>query len=485
MKEKLDKKSVDFLESFSEQTETQFKKFSEKNGINFFDAKKITGIIVAAVIIMGLTYSTRAVVSGDKLSQSIGNLSVIEQIKHLVGSDNKPVLGEEENRTNILILGIGGEEHEGGQLTDTIMIASIEHSTNRVGILSIPRDLVAPIPGVGWQKINAANAFGYFRNKNEIGAGPNLAAETVKAITGLEMHYYIKIDFKGFVKIIDALGGIRINVPQTFSDYQYPDNNNGYAPVHFKEGWHTFNGETALKYARSRHGTAGEGSDFARAKRQQEILRSIQGRVLGVSTLLNPNKLVKLAEIVGENMETNMQIWEAIKFYEIAKKIDTSKINQIVIETGGHGLVRSEINEDGSYILRPRLGAGIFTEIQNIAQNLLTDNPYSFLSQKEEVITTKNEKIKIAVLNGTTIPGLASNTAEMLRLSQYNITQIGNATNRNYEKTVIYNITGENSEETIKELREKFNANISTTIPQFIEDIDADILIIVGKDRSV
>lgn len=474
-------KDINFLHGLTHETEARFKQFSSKNGWNIFAARRIAGTLVALVVLAGLVFSARAVLSGDKLSQSFGNASVLEQLKHLVGADDKKIAGEEAGRINILLLGVGGEGHEGGNLTDTIMVASIDPNTKRLGLLSIPRDLVAPIPEVGWQKINSANAYGSLRNPETVGAGARLAGQTITNITGLDIHYYVKIDFAGFIKVVDALGGIRINVRETFTDYQYPDSAYGYAPVHFEAGWQNLEGETALKYVRSRHGTAGEGSDFARARRQQEVLRAVQGRALALSTILNPNKLVTLANIAGDNLETNLELWEALRLYELSKTIDTAHLNQVVLSTEQNGLLRSEVGEDGSYLLRPRLGNGNFSELTIVAKHLLDDDPYQALATVEPV----ENPTRIAVLNGTNQPGLAAQTAELLSTLRYQITLVGNAEQRDYERTVIYAISEDNQDETIAALRERLNANISPTLPGYLESTDADIIIIVGAGAGV
>ncbi|MBI4122621.1 MAG: LCP family protein [Parcubacteria group bacterium] len=467
----MDTKSINFLRGLTKHTEARVKQFS---------SRRIAATLVSLALLLGLAYTTRAVISGDKLSQSLGNASVLDQLKHLVGADDKKMAGEENGRINVLLLGIGGEGHEGGELTDTMMVASIDPAAKRLGLLSIPRDLVVPIPEVGWQKINAAHAYGKLRNPESLGGGATLARKTVEDITGLEVHYYVKIDFAGFTKVVDAVGGIRINVRESFTDYQYPDSAYGYEPVHFEAGWQTFDGATALKYVRSRHGTAGEGSDFARARRQQEVLRALQGRLLALSTILNPGKLVTLADIVGENLETDLELWEALRLYELSKTIDTAHLNQVVLSTEGAGLLAAETGEDGSYLLRPRLGSGNFSELQLVAQHLLDDDPYQTLA------AAGGEKpIRIAVLNGTAEPGLAAQTAELLSQLRYQVTLVGNAARRDYERTVIYNVSQSDQNETISALREQFNANIAPSLPGYIQAPDADVLIIVGKDRRV
>jgi len=474
------KESVDFLRTLADEAETEIEKVAPKKWRRFFALNHIGAILIACVLVVGLTYTTRVVISGDKIAEQFGNSSVIEQIKHLVGSDNKPLNGEEVGRINVLLLGIGGEAHEGGQLTDTIMLASLNPATGQASLLSIPRDLVVPIEGVGWQKINAAHAYGSSWYPDDPAQAAALAVHTVETLTQQNIQYYVKLDFGGFTKIVDSLGGVRVYVPTEFTDYQYPDNANGYDPVHFDSGWQNLDGARALKYARSRHGTNNQGSDFARARRQQDLLRSLQQRVLALSTLLNPNKLITLAEIVGDHIKTNMEIWELVRFYELIQSIDGSAINQMVLSTESQGLLVSEQSEDGAYILRPRKGASNFSEIQLLAQHMLDRDPYAALAAPP--IPAK-PSIKVVVQNGTTYPGLAALTAQELAGFDYAVIEVSNATRRDYERTVIYTINTETDPSEIQDLKEKLHANIAPSIPQYIEQPDADILIILGEDR--
>ncbi len=156
--------------------------------------------------------------------ESVVEGGIFTQIKHLITSSDKKLLGENSDRINILLLGVGGENHEGPYLTDTMMLASIQPSTKQVALLSIPRDLLVDIPGIGEDKINAAYA--YARAKD-----PSTAAIAVRAIVenifNMPIHYYAAIDFAGFEKIIDDIDGITINVENTLDDPFYPVEPNG------------------------------------------------------------------------------------------------------------------------------------------------------------------------------------------------------------------------------------------------------------------
>jgi len=436
-------------------------------------------MVLTAILLLGLVYTTRAVISSNELAQQLGSTSVFEQLKHLATSGNRPLSGEDEGRINIMLLGIGGAQHQGGQLTDTIIIASIDPTGQKLGLFSIPRDLVVPIPGIGWQKINAANAYGTAANPETVGAGPALAKQTIENVTGLEIDYYIKLDFEGFTKMVDALGGIRVDVQVAFTDYEYPDENYGYEPVHFDAGWQNLTGSRALQYVRSRHGTNGQGTDFSRAARQQQILEALLVRTSALSTLLNPNKLLALSDIVGTHIETDMELWQLFRLYDIGKNIKRDAINQIVLSNSTEGLLAVDTNEEGTYLLRPRLGSSDFSEIQAAAQNLLGPQTVAITRKNQEKI------LRIVIQNGTLEEGLAAKTSKKLRSSFYRITQISNAQKRDYERTVMYKLSDQISEQDMQLIRQTLNANIAPSVPSFIQDLDADVLIIVGTDNPV
>ncbi|MBI3963540.1 MAG: LCP family protein, partial [Candidatus Kerfeldbacteria bacterium] len=151
--------------------------------------------LAVALLIAGASFGYRIVRSSSAISTATqsGLSGIITQIKYLVSSGDRPILGEREDRINVLLLGMGGVGHEGAYLTDTIIVASVKPSTHEVAMLSVPRDLYVPIPGYGWRKINNANAFG--REQDYPGGGEALATAVVEEVTGLDVPYYARVDF--------------------------------------------------------------------------------------------------------------------------------------------------------------------------------------------------------------------------------------------------------------------------------------------------
>jgi len=177
-------------------------------------------------------------------------------------------------RTNILLLGIDARSGEGvATRTDTVMLVTIDPADLYVGVLSIPRDLYLNIPGYGFNRINAAHVLG---ENAYTGGGPELAAETIEANFGIRVHRTVRVNFDAFTSIVDAAGGVNVNVENYIIDYEYPTPDYGTMVIEFQEGEQTLNGERALQYARTRH----SGSDFDRAARQQQVVEGLVKKLI-------------------------------------------------------------------------------------------------------------------------------------------------------------------------------------------------------------
>ncbi len=410
---------------------------------------------IVFAVIFGFSLSYKVIFSSEGVF-SRQNTSFFEQIKHLVTSGDKSIAGENTDRINIMLVGMGGPGHDGSYLSDTIIVASLKPSTKEVALLSIPRDLYVEIPEYGWRKINNANAFGYLENPDK--GGEQLLSTVLEEVLDQKIHYYASIDFSGFTKIINLLGGINIEVENSFYDYQYPDSNYGYQTISFQAGQQKMDGDSALKYVRSRHGTNGEGSDFARSRRQQQILTALKKKIFSVGTLINPNKIVEISETLGSHLKTDMEVWEVLRLANLLENIDTSKIVNRVLDTSTSGLLYSETTIDGAYILKP--SAGDYSEIQYLAKNIFN---YTSIVK---------EKASIEIQNGTNINGLADSTARRLSELSYNIIKVTNAEKRNITDTVIYDLSFGQNPETIKLLQKELAAAVNQTAPLFTNSVD-------------
>ncbi|MBI2036076.1 LCP family protein [Candidatus Microgenomates bacterium] len=320
---------------------------------------------------------------------------------------NKEVeLKKNDNAINILLLGIAGGNHEGAMLTDTIIFAHLNPQTNNVVLVSIPRDLWIPILQ---SKINAAYEFG---QQKKPGGGLSLAKATVADILGQDIQYAFRVDFSGFIRAVDQLGGIDIDVERSFDDYNYPipgEENNlcgksqeetkiaiatisaastarlfevfpcRVERLHFDKGQTHMDGQTGLKYVRSRQSEGAEGTDFARSKRQQKLLVALKDKVFSAGVLLNPVKLISLYQTLNKSIDTDIKTWEFDDFIKLARKMEGAKIKTVVIDQGDEEknragiLVNPPASQYGAWVLVPR--SGDFTEIQeHVRCEITTDN---------------------------------------------------------------------------------------------------------------
>lgn len=311
----------------------------------------------------------------------------------------------ESGIVNILLLGIGGGTHDGPNLTDTIILASINPEKNTVNLISIPRDVYVPNLG---SKINKAYAVGQGKNKQGIA----LVGSAIHAISGVKPDYTVVIDFSGFVKLIDLLGGIDVQVENTLDDYEYPVTGledalcdytedaiasfsaqiaTGsatepeifpcrYSHLHVEEGLQHMDGELALKFARSRHAIGREGTDFARSRRQQLVIDAVRNKVLSLGTLTNPVKIIGMINILASNINMNIEESEYDDFIKLAQKMKDAKISNYVIDAGDIRDERSGLlinpapTEELGYqwILSPRVGANDFSEIKEYIACILS-----------------------------------------------------------------------------------------------------------------
>jgi LCP family protein required for cell wall assembly len=261
-------------------------------------------------------------------------------LRTIYGKDQ--LKGESDDRINVLITGMGGANHPGGMLADSIMVVSIRPKEKQAAIISVPRDLLVKIPGHNEDKINAAFADGYndYLNKNcnkkntdlckgdALAAGENLTSEVVSNILGIPIHYYVNADFSGFEKIIDQLGGVDIYVDKSIYDPLFPANDMvHYAPFQISAGQHHMDGVTALKYARSRETT----SDFDRAERQHKVLEAIKAKALNLGFLTNPEKIISMTSTIGDSVKTDFSLSEIKSFASIIKDISTDQVISAVI----------------------------------------------------------------------------------------------------------------------------------------------------------
>lgn len=436
--------------------------------------KKATSLAIFFTILI-VFFSAGALISGENGSSFLNRVPIVKDIKRLAESSSKQLTGEEKGRINILLLGIGGKNHAGGKLTDTIILASIKPKEKKVALISIPRDLAVPVEGRGWQKINSVNAYAEANQED----GGKALSQTLSDTLKVPIDYYVKADFQGFVDVINELGGVDIYVEDTLNDYKYPikgkeaaENYEArYEHLHIEKGWQEMDGELALKYVRSRHAAGSQGSDFARARRQQKVLQGAKQKFKDTNLVLKPSLISNVLNEMNDHISTNLEIWEMIKLWEIGKNVTSSEIKNEVLKNGPDGLLTATKSENGAYLLMPR--SGDFSEIQYKVRNIFSGPASNNDNNKER---QKIDNTKISVRNGTWINGLASRMAIELEKSGFDVVRVGNSSKKDFQTSVIYDLAFDDKTEALKILKQKTDANVSFTLPQWLrDDIDKDV----------
>jgi len=328
-------------------------------------------VVIAVMVILG----TMIVLKASSLTGRVfigQKTTFFGKIKNFVTMGRgTELVGEDKGQINILLLGIGGEGHDGPYLSDTMLVAQIRPKTREISMTSLPRDYLVNLPEKrGEQKINAAFALGFAKNKDWGEAG-SWAREVVENISGLSIPYFAVVDFSGFEKAVDEIGGLPVHIDRSFSDSTYPNSTNGYLPtLTFKEGSEQLNGVRALQFARSRHGTNAEGSDFARSQRQQKIINAFKTKLFGLNILSDISTVNKLLDVFADHFHTNLSPNELLHLYNISREGNAQILSSSLDpETG---LICSLILEStGAYVLTPCPGKST-EDVKNFFQNSLS-----------------------------------------------------------------------------------------------------------------
>jgi len=417
----------------------------------------------AIVVIVFLTYGMLEFISGFSLSGIVGFFS------SLVGKDLQT---DNYNHTNILLLGVGGEGHIGENLTDTVIVASVDTSESFVTLISIPRDLYLETSKLNGSRVNKIYELGV--QKHDKQTGMDMIMEAAGTITGLPMHYYVKIDFKGFGKIIDGIGGVDLYVDETINDPLYPkDGTYDYEPFYLPAGNRHLDGETALKYVRSRQTS----SDFERSYRQQKLLMAIKDKVRDKKIATDVKFLQKMYHTLEGNVETNLELRELISLSDIGAAVREESILNVSIHDDPSrrgGFLYSPLRAlyGGAYVLLP--AGDDFKYVQH------------FMKLAAYYHDEIKNPTKIQILNGTKVAGLAVSTKTILRRFGFDVIRFGNGRDKSREKTVFYYKNKENPPDVLSILQTLIPAETSAEIPaEYLEDeykSDAEVIIELGSD---
>lgn len=425
------------------------------------------------------------------------NVGVLQTVKNFIFYSENILDGQNDDRINILLLGIGGPGHEGPYLSDTNIILSIKPSKKEIAMISIPRDLGVNIDTHGVRKINSADAFG---EAQAAGAGGEYARQIFVKTFGIDIPYYARVDFTAFQEIIDEVDGVTIDVPRSFVDYEFPGLNYSYRTVNFDAGVQVMKGQHALDFARSRHGNNGEGSDFSRSRRQQLMISALKEKLLSVGTYTNPVRVQSILKSLSANISTNLNFGQMMYLANLAKDADKN-IKMLVLDNSETGFLKSYIADNGAYILAPKTGN--FGNINLAIQNVFDNNQVKIAQN----LSTENKSIfptgKIQILNGTWRAGLAAKYQQEFQEKGFSTLPAANSPKRPINTTTIYIVNPKISDDITTALQKEITAEIERGLPEWLKNgstnvnssteqanpnlkynTEADILIILGSDLN-
>ena len=347
------------------------------------------------------------------------------------------VLDETDGHTNILLLGVAGKNEEGGNLSDSIMLASINGDKSTVSLLSLPRDLYLESE-VGSRKVNEIYAAARYKHGDE--RGLEIVESALSRFTGIPIHYAAVVNFDVFEEVVNELDGIKMFVPEDIVDPFYPDVNYGFQTFIIRKGIQNLDGDMALKYARSRKTS----SDYSRAKRQQDLLFAIKEKAKEDGVLYNATKLTALYKSFKDNVNTDLGLPQIIALAKVASGVDyeglvSAVLNDDPIERGGLLYAPAREFYNGQFVLLPQSlkDTQKFIELTLITPEILLENA------------------QIAVLNGSRITGLASQMALRLRQFGFHVIETGNY---------------ESSEPVFRSFYETISSNETSKTQEFLKD---------------
>jgi LCP family protein required for cell wall assembly len=405
-----------------------------------------TVALLAAGVLHNVATQLNLVMNGGKSTSSFTPQLTLNEIGAWQGTE----------RVNVLLLGIDQRPNDNPDTTrtDTMIVLTLDPATRTAGMLSIPRDLYVPLPNRNTQdRINTAHVYG----------GPSYAMETVAYNFGIPIQHYVRVNFNALTTLVDLVGGIDVYVDADINDPTYPDMNYGYDPFVISAGWHHMDGATALKYARTRHGS----SDFFRMRRQQQVIMALRDRVLSTDaiTKLLPNA-PQILQTLQSSISTDLSASQIVQLILFVKDLPTGNITSVVVDEKS---VQGWTTPAGAQVLIP-----IRDEVRK-----LRDKLYAPPQQQSAVATPTLEPGRISLQNGTNTQGLAAAAQASLKAKGFDVVEVGNAPGE-HPHTVIIDYHGR--QEYVSQVAAALGvpgSAISTTLDS---NNSLDALVILGDD---
>ncbi|MEJ2411777.1 MAG: LCP family protein [Anaerolineales bacterium] len=415
-------------------------------------------------------------VISESTSPSSYGESSLDDTRPLQSNANRPGFKELNLDQPIYFLLTGLDKREwlgdtGPGLTDTIIVAYLNAAEEKAGLISIPRDTWVDLPDYGFYKINQAyslgEAYGY------PGGGPGILMDTAEDLLGIQIDYYVQVDFEAFVVLVDSVNGVLVDVPEEILVWPNAEMEGDMKRLY--PGKQVLPGNLALGYVRTRDTLEG---DFGRAKRQQQVLAGLQKKISSYEILpvLIP-RLPGLYRDLSSHVETNLTLNQIITLAWAVKGINYQSVQTRVIK---EPIVTADINDRGQYILIPdlELVRNMWQDMQEIEATPIPE-PTQEPSLEEYLV---DEDARIGILNATSSPGLANETAEFLKANDLNIASLGNAS-KFKDQTVVYDYSG--NPQTVRYILELMGYSENRLFYKADPAVDEDIVIVLGSDWAL
>lgn len=463
--------------------QTQDHQSDHSNTAKWLTRALVVALLVAAGIITYLTFVVvRDMVTSWELTSLPGiaikeatstpdEFGVITDVTTPLQSVDgpEPELWDGASRVSMLVMGLDYRDWaagEGAPRTDTMMLLTIDPLARTAGMISIPRDLWVNVPGFEYGRINTAYSLG--ESYQLPGGGPGLALETVEELLGVPIDYYALVDFGAFIRFVDEIGGVKVEIPEKIKVDLLGDNN----MKTIRPGSQVLTGEIALAYARARKT---EGGDFDRAQRQQQVIMGIRNQFMRADIVAKilPNAPVLYQEL-SSGIRTNLTLEQAIQLGWLARQIPEEDIRQGVI--GPPDQVNLLKSPEGDDVLKP-----ITNKIRELRDEVFfgSERFSPAAASRDPVELVKAEAPKLTVLNGTATAGLAASTTEYLQSQGIDVNITGNA-DQLYTNTTIFDYTGKVY--TVRYLTELMNVSSNQYFSRYDPTSEVDVVVILGSD---
>ena len=367
-----------------------------------------------------------------------------------------PTVAFGDDVVNILLIGLDSTSNLNGQNTDVLIVVSINKTTRQVSMLSIPRDLWVYIPSYGWNRINTAHRRGY--SLGYPGLGPALLIDTLEINFGLPIHHWARVDFVGFTKVVDQLGGVDLTVACPVNLRYKPPASEEEQEMVLLPGIYHMDGETALRYVRTRR----NGSDFDRSRRQHQFLKAMW------SQFKDPDIVTRIPGLwtaLSGSVKTDLRLDDLLSLARVGIEIKPQRVHSYYI---GRTETIDWVTDEGWQVLLPRLD-----KIQLVLAKLVS--PPSAAADQ-----VAGEGATVEVLNGTATPHLPQFAADQLQWYGLKIARTGAADRTDYPKTQIIVFT--DRPKTVETLARLLKVRSADILYQQGGGQGVDIRVVLGAD---